>query len=736
LDAILTKGVTDCQAPYGAGLRPTPGGVCPPPRLFCLLVGLVGCLLAAGCGGTGDGTATGVFAGPAAGQNPAPPPGNPPANDTSPPSQPGSLTAQAAGATAINLSWPASTDNVGVAGYVVQRCQGGGCTAFAQIASVTTTSYADTGLISATSYSYRVYAFDQAGNISRESPVATAMTDAPPPPPPPPDTTPPTPPTNLVASSAGASAINLSWTASTDNTGVTGYRVERCQGVGCANFVQIAAPTTTSLNNTGLTAATSYSYRVRARDAAGNLSAYSAVATATTDAPPPPQADTTPPSQPTNLSAVADGPFAIGLSWLPSTDDVGVTGYRLERCQGTGCSSFAQIAAPTTTSFADSGLTAATNYRYRVRAVDAASNLSEYSAIAAATTAAAPPPPTGTLPSWVSALVPGQWHRIPGTAISSVTPSPVPPGNGPESKVIAWTSFVVDRRTSRVYSLANGGHNDYAGNEVDELALNAEGPSWRNVLGPTPNGQLTNCQSHYADGRPASRHTYYGVTLNEANDRFMLFGGAHWCQSGGFHAAVDSYNIAANTWSPANSHPALPTALRSHVLAATAVPATGDVYLFGGFNSARWNRSANTFTLLSPSGPAAWGDEAMSAYDTTRSRILVISDIDSNVYNPATNAWTRITLTGTGAASVRVLGGAMFYVEALDRFLVRLRSAGSVVYQINPSTFEVSELPTTGGASVPRTINGPYNKFLYVPLLRGAVYVPEFNTDAWFLRLH
>src|SRR2546421_10975363 len=68
---------------------------------------------------------------------------------------------------------------------------------------------------------------------------------------------------------------SLSWTVSTDNVGVTGYRVERCQGAACSNFAQIAAPTTSAFNDTGLTASTSYSYRVRATDAAGNLSTFS-----------------------------------------------------------------------------------------------------------------------------------------------------------------------------------------------------------------------------------------------------------------------------------------------------------------------------------------------------------------------------------------------------------------------------------------------------------------------------
>ena len=97
-----------------------------------------------------------------------------------------------------------------------------------------------------------------------------------------PDTTSPTVPTNLQASVASETQINLSWSASTDNVAVTGYKLERCQGSSCTNFVQVATPTTTSFNDTILVANTTYRYRVRATDAAGNLSNYSSVANAIT----------------------------------------------------------------------------------------------------------------------------------------------------------------------------------------------------------------------------------------------------------------------------------------------------------------------------------------------------------------------------------------------------------------------------------------------------------------------
>ena len=145
-------------------------------------------------------------------------------------------------------------------------------------------------------------------------------------------------------------------------------------------------PTGTTLNDTGRSPSTTYRYQVRAADQAGNLSAYSTIASATTPAAP----DTTPPSTPSGLSATAASSTQIDLSWTASTDNVGVTGYRVERCQGAACTTSPR-SHPTGTSFNDTGLSPSTTYRYQVRAVDEAGNVSPYSVIASATT---PPHPT------------------------------------------------------------------------------------------------------------------------------------------------------------------------------------------------------------------------------------------------------------------------------------------------------------------------------------------------------
>src|SRR6266700_4144455 len=318
--------------------------------------------------------------------------GTPPAADTAPPSTPTDLTGAAAGAIGANLSWNASTDNVGVTGYIVRRNG-------VLVATPATTSFADTGLSAATTYSYAVAARDAAGNISPDSTsvsVTTAIAA---------DTTPPSTPTGLTAAVAGSTGANLSWSASTDNVGVTGYIVRR-------NGVQVATPDTTSYADTGLSVGT-YSYTVAARDAAGNISPSSTSVSITI-------ADTTPPTTPTGLTAAAAGSTGANLSWGASPDTVGVPGYIVRR-------NGVQVATPATTSFADPGLSAATTYSYAVAARDAAGNISADSTSVSVTTGSTPPPPSNSAGlAWDSVTAPNlSGYRVyfgtaPGTYLQSV----------------------------------------------------------------------------------------------------------------------------------------------------------------------------------------------------------------------------------------------------------------------------------------------------------------------------
>jgi chitodextrinase len=178
------------------------------------------------------------------------------------------------------------------------------------------------------------------------------------------DTTPPSTPSNLVATAPNATQVDLVWSASVDNVGVTGYRIFR-------NGAQIATSTSASYTDRTVQPSTSYSYHVVAYDAAGNASAASNTATLTTPA----AGDTTPPSVPSNLVATAVSSTRVDLTWGASSDSSGIREYRVFR-------DGVQVATKTTTSHSDLTVQAAQTYSYRVSAVDNAGNVSGLSTAA------------------------------------------------------------------------------------------------------------------------------------------------------------------------------------------------------------------------------------------------------------------------------------------------------------------------------------------------------------------
>jgi serine protease AprX len=188
----------------------------------------------------------------------------------------------------------------------------------------------------------------------------------------------PAAPSGLAAAAASSSQINLGWTDNANNE--DGFKIERCTGSGCTNFAQIAAvgANATSYSDTGLTANTTYSYRIRAYNTGGD-SAYSNTASATTPA------ASQPPAAPSGLTATAVSRSQINLGWTDNSSNE--DGFKIERCTGSSCTNFTQIATvgANVTSYSNTGLSSGTYYRYRVRAYNAAGN-SAYSNIARART--------------------------------------------------------------------------------------------------------------------------------------------------------------------------------------------------------------------------------------------------------------------------------------------------------------------------------------------------------------
>ena len=185
------------------------------------------------------------------------------------------------------------------------------------------------------------------------------------------DTTPPSVPSGLTATAASDKIVNLSWTQSTDNMCVSGYKIYR-------NGTQIGTSAAPSYSDNSCSSQTTYSYTVSSYDAAGNNSAQSSPVSVTSLG-----LDNQAPTAPQNVRRTSAAKTSIALAWDASTDNYGVSGYRIFR-NGT------QVGSSATTTYTDSGLTAGTGYTYQIDAYDSVPN---YSAKSAALT-------TGTANTW------------------------------------------------------------------------------------------------------------------------------------------------------------------------------------------------------------------------------------------------------------------------------------------------------------------------------------------------
>lgn len=208
---------------------------------------------------------------------------------------------------------------------------------------------------------------------------------------PPADRTKPATPAGVTAQAGSATSVHVMWSAATDDRGVAGYEVYEK-----GKKVKAVAAQTTMVDIDRLTPSHAYAFTVRARDAAGNLSAPSAAVTAKTPAPTPD--DKKAPTAPTTLRGKVNDATSVTLSWTRATDAVGVTAYDVyqedSRIHSVG-------AAETGTRVG--GLRPGTVYTFTVRARDNAENSSKDSNSLDLTTRSAPGSGSSTAPTGLTA---------------------------------------------------------------------------------------------------------------------------------------------------------------------------------------------------------------------------------------------------------------------------------------------------------------------------------------------
>src|SRR5947209_7414347 len=278
--------------------------------------------------------------------------------DVTPPTV--SLTAPVTGVTASGtvMVSASATDNVGVVG--VQFKLDGVNLGAEDTANSYSISWNSTLAANGT-HTLAAVARDAAGNTATSAAVSVTV-----------DNTPPII-SSVSAFNISSSQATITWATNQASDSQVEYGLTTAYG--SSTPLNSSLLTAHAVTLTGLLASNTYHYRVKSRDAAGNL-ATSADFTLTTLIAVP---DITPPSVPTNLSASAMSSLQMNLSWTASTDNVGVAGYTIYR-------GGSQIATTSLTSYSDTGLSPSTAYAYTVAAYDAAGNVSVQAAPASAVT--------------------------------------------------------------------------------------------------------------------------------------------------------------------------------------------------------------------------------------------------------------------------------------------------------------------------------------------------------------
>jgi fibronectin type 3 domain-containing protein len=513
--------------------------------------------------------------------------------DTTKPTAPQSLAATAAGSAEVDLSWHASTDDVGVTGYEIYR------DGVALDSIDPATSYSDT-TVTPGSYSYEVRAFDAAGHVSDASNTASVTVD-------PPDTEKPTAPGNLTATANGATKIDLTWLASSDNVAVTAYDIYRD-----GNLFDSVGPGT-SYSDTSVVPGITYSYEVLARDAAGHVSDPSNSASAMVD-----PLDTEKPTAPGNLTATLNGTTKVDLAWQTSSDNVGVTGYNVYRD-----GALITTTGGSTITFTDGPLGAG-SYQYEVRALDAAGNESDASNTATRTV---PDTTKPTAPGNLTATVTGTQAKLDWQA---------------STDNVGVTKYRIYRDSTRI-ATTNGTVTSYtdtglaAGTyKYKTAALDAAGN-----LSPASNTVTVTISDTQKPTAPAG----LTATLNGANGADLAW------QASSDNIGVTGYKVLRDdvviaSISPATSYSDTAPPAGDHAYVVNAVDAAGN--LSDPSNTAFVTvPGGSTVLTLSPDADARVQQSAATTnYGTSYLRADGGTD-------PAVDSYLRFTVTGVPAGSVR-----------------------------------------------------------------------------------
>jgi hypothetical protein len=345
------------------------------------------------------------------------------------------------------------------------------------------------------------------------------------------------------------------------------------------------------------------------------------------------------------------------------------------------------------------------------------------------------------IPDWLDGADVGSWVEIPDSAMEGSYFRPAPNGIvGPRARMDAWCGLV--SKGTDFYSVRNGGHGDYWGNEVMRFRLASNQPKWEMVK---PSSMfvpaVSDSNSRYGDGTPASSHSYAHHRYVRERNWFVSVGNTAVANNGGSPNECVVYDIATNAWMPVGTMPdCMPVVIANHAI--WQDPAQGDIYQCYARLVNRWNQATNTWTFNLNEFTNQYGIAGVGCTDAYRRRALVFGNSggDANktiLYNLDANTWAEQPIVGDQT----LVGNAYFglvFCPVTDRYYAMTGGAdGAGLFEIHPTTFACAPKVAAGASGMAADAGaGVYTRFQYVPELGGLVYFPRHSSNAWFLRLH
>jgi hypothetical protein len=338
----------------------------------------------------------------------------------------------------------------------------------------------------------------------------------------------------------------------------------------------------------------------------------------------------------------------------------------------------------------------------------------------------------GAYPAWREAMTTNYvWHQLVGTDLLSAMTGYASPGGTGKNGVTAYCGAVVRHADSIFMTVANGGHGDYAGNEVIEIDLSQDVPVAEVTRTPSIEADVNYGLPYTDDDKPSSRHTYWNNQYDQIEDKVWLLGSPAMYGSGNeSEDHVDSWDWTTKQYSGAGTYSDLGSAFNTPSSPVCA-DSDSNVWLLNDSSGTLYKWTRATRSVASVASWSVADTYTPMLYDPVRNRLVLFRPgSNGRVWNIGSSSSGNVTWGGAQSAKVDTYT-SVIYDEVNDKYLLMPWNENNNVYQIDPSTFACTSLSLSGDAPPAARADGHdylYGRFFYLPEL-GVVGVCRYAGD-------